>query len=86
MPGVRECKHPRDAAPVHQVLCRGGDVGPGVAVEVYGIVEDGLENGLLRGSMEGRQAAQEDVDDDTAGPEIRLGAIVFLQAEILLFG
>ncbi len=55
------------------------DVRPGVSLEVDVALGHSVEDLLLGLAPEGRHAAQQDVQDDPAAPDVRLLAIAPLQ-------
>lgn len=60
----------------HEALGAVGDPGPGLALEVHHAAQDGARHALLRLGPEGRDAAEEDVEDDAGAPDVHLGAVV----------
>eukprot|EP00955_Chlamydomonas_euryale_P101767 365370-Chlamydomonas_euryale.AAC.16 len=59
----------------HAVLGGLGDLGPRVRLEVERLADDRLEDLLLSVAVERREAAQQDVENDAARPDVRLLAV-----------
>ena len=57
-------------------LGAGGDVGPGLGVEVDVALEDGVKDLLLRLTPKRRHAREQDVQYDAAAPHVRFHAIL----------
>jgi hypothetical protein len=62
-----------------EVLAVIRDRGPGLVVKVKGTLADFTHNFLVGLAVERRLAGEEDVSDDTAGPDVALGVVVLVK-------